>query len=111
MTAAFNRNLLVRLTHELGADFAIDRFAHRVVWNADESRVESYLVNQAEQTVRLPAGGCNIHFEEDETIWTESSYKYQPEGVTAMAQGAGFVHRSQWIEPEAAFALTLFDAP
>src|SRR5262245_36212081 len=36
VTAAFNRNLLVRVNRELGADFAIDRFAHRAVWNDQE---------------------------------------------------------------------------
>ncbi len=111
VTAAFNRNLLVRLNRELGADFAVERFAHRVVWNADESRVESYLVSQAEQTVRLAAaGGCGIRFAEGEAIWTESSYKYRPAGVAAMGQAAGFALNAQWIEPGAAFALTLFDA-
>ena len=111
VTAAFNRNLLVRLNRELDADFAVERFAHRVVWNAAASRVESHLVSRAAQTVRLAAAGCSIGFAQGETIWTESSYKYQPEEIAALAAGAGFMLREQWIEPDAAFALTLFDAP
>ena len=112
VTAAFNRNLLVRLNRELAADFAVERFRHRVVWNAAASRVESYLVSQAEQTVRLAAaGGCSIRFAEGEAIWTESSYKYRPEEVAALAESAGFTLSAQWIEADAAFALTLFDAP
>ncbi|MCE2539231.1 MAG: L-histidine N(alpha)-methyltransferase [Acidobacteria bacterium] len=111
VTAAFNRNLLVRLNRELDADFEIEQFAHRVVWNAQESRVESYLVSQAEQTVCLPGADHCIRFAEGETIWTESSHKYRPDDVVDMAARAGFAYGAQWIEPAAAFALTLFDAP
>ena len=35
LTAAFNKNLLVRLNTELGADFALDGFTHRAVWNSE----------------------------------------------------------------------------
>ena len=33
VTAAFNRNLLVRINRELGGDFDVDAFGHRAVWN------------------------------------------------------------------------------
>ena len=36
VTAAFNRNLLVRMNRELGADFDVEAFAHRAVWNGGE---------------------------------------------------------------------------
>src|SRR5206468_3269385 len=51
LTAAFNKNLLLRMNTELGADFALDRFAHRAVWNRDASRVEMHLVSLATQEV------------------------------------------------------------
>ena len=111
VTAAFNRNLLVRLNRELDADFELGQFAHRVVWNARESRIESHLVSQVEQTVCLQAAGCCVRFAEGETIWTESSHKYRPDDVVDMAARAGLAYRAQWIERDAAFALTLFDAP
>ena len=111
VTASFNRNLLVRLNRELDADFELDRFEHRVVWNARESRVESYLVSRAEQTVCIPAAGCCVRFDAGEAIWTESSYKYRPDDVVELGRRAGFARGAQWIEPDAAFALTLFEAP
>ena len=111
VTASFNRNLLVRLNRELDADFALDRFEHRVVWNARESRVESYLVSRAEQTVCIPAAGCCVRFDAGEAIWTESSYKYRPDDVVELGRRAGFARGAQWVEPDAAFALTLFEAP
>lgn len=111
VTAAFNRNLLVRLNRELDADFVVEQFAHRVVWNARQSRVESYLVSGVEQTVCLPAAGCCVRFSAGETIWTESSHKYRPDDVVDLAARAGLAYGAQWIEPGAAFALTLFEAP
>jgi dimethylhistidine N-methyltransferase len=111
VTAAFNRNLLVRLNRELDADFDVEQFAHRVVWNARESRVESYLVSGTEQTVCIPAAGCCIRFAKGESIWTESSYKYRPDALADLAARAGFACRAQWIEPDAAFALNLLDVP
>src|SRR4029077_14151017 len=77
VTAAFNRNLLVRINRELGADFDIASFRHRAVWNDEESRVEMHLVAARRQQVRIPAASLDVTFEEGETIWTESSYKYR----------------------------------
>ena len=110
ITAAFNRNLLVRINRELGADFAIDRFSHRAVWSAAESRVEMHLVSMDCQQVRVPAASVDVSFEAGETIWTESSYKYEPDGILVMLERAGFRRVSQWVDEEARFALTLVEA-
>ena len=109
VTAAFNRNLLVRLNRELDADFDVEQFTHQVVWNARRSRVESYLVSQADQTVCFREIDCCIRLDEGEGIWTESSYKYEPEQIVDLGERAGFVRRTQWIDQESRFALTLFD--
>jgi uncharacterized SAM-dependent methyltransferase len=47
---------------------------------------------------------------EGETIWTESSYKYDAERIRELVDPAGFVQRNQWIDETARFALTLFQA-
>ena len=109
VTAAFNRNLLVRMNAELGADFDLEGFAHRAVWNAGASRIEMHLLSRRPQTVRIPGAGLTIRFRPGEWIWTESSYKFDAWGARRMGEGAGFVTRSQWIEPAARFALTLFE--
>ena len=111
VTAAFNRNLLVRLNRELDADFDLEQFAHQVVWNARHSRIESYLVSQTDQTVCLREADCCVRLDAGEGIWTESSYKYEPDQIVALGERAGFVRREQWIEEQAQFALTLFDRP
>ena len=105
VTAAFNRNLLVRANRELGADFDLGGFGHRAVWNADASRIEMHLVSTRQQRVRVPAADLDITFAAGETIWTESSYKYRTDTLVAMVERAGFLTRDQWSED--GFALTL----
>ena len=105
VTAAFNRNLLVRANRELGADFDVAAFAHRALWNAGSSRVEMHLVSECMQRVRIPASSLAITFAAGESIWTESSYKYRPDDVRALLERAGFQAIAQW--RDRSFALTL----
>jgi dimethylhistidine N-methyltransferase len=108
VTAAFNRNLLRRINDELGGNFDLDGFAHRAVWNEEFQRVESHLVSRRRQTVRIAAANLKIRFSGGDAIWTESSYKFQPETVVADGLAAGFTAADQWIEQDARFALTRF---
>jgi len=110
VTAAFNRNLLVRINRELHGDFDIDRFGHQAVWDPDASRVEMHLVAKAAQRVRVADAGIDITFEEGERIWTESSYKYRPDDIAALLGDAGFRRSAQWIDAQDGFALTLAEA-
>jgi L-histidine Nalpha-methyltransferase len=109
VTAAFNRNLLVRLNGELGADFDVNRFAHAVRWDAAASRIEMHLVSRGAQTVHLRHANRAIHFEDGESIWTESSYKYELDDAAALGGAAGFRVRDQWVDTPGRFALTLFE--
>jgi uncharacterized SAM-dependent methyltransferase len=111
VTAAFNRNLLVRVNRELEGDFDLAAFAHRVVWNAEDRRVEMHLVSQRAQRVRVSAAGIDIMLREGETIWTESSYKYDEADLRATLGRAGFQAQAQWIDADARFALTLASVP
>lgn len=107
VTDAFNHNLLVRINRELDGDFDLDAFAHRALWNAEKSRVEMHLVSQRSQRVRVAAARLAFTIGEGESIWTESSYKYQPAALVTMLERAGFRLVEQWIDGEAGFALTL----
>lgn len=108
VTAAFNKNLLVRMNAELGADFELDAWKHRAIWNAAESRIEMHLVSRRPQRASIPGAGLSVSFAEGETIWTESSYKYTEKGVIELGRKAGFRCKEQWIEPAARFSTTLF---
>lgn len=109
VTAAFNKNLLVRINRELGADFELAAFAHEARWNEGASRVEMHLVSRRPQRVRVPGAGLEISFDKGETIWTESSHKYTPEGIAALAARAGLRCREQWIEHSARFSTSLLE--
>jgi len=110
VTAAFNRNLLVRLNRELDGDIDVGAFGHRAAWNAEQSRVEMHLVSLRRQHVRIRAASIDIEMEEGESIWTESSYKYRAEDIAGILQPVGFRPLDQWIDREAKFALTLVEA-
>ena len=107
VTAAFNRNLLVRINRELDADFDVAGFTHRAVWNAEVSRVEMHLVSSRQQRVRIAASGLDLTLQEGEPIWTESSYKYRPNDVVRLLERHGFRCRAQWSDVQTGFALTL----
>ena len=110
VTAAFNKNVLLRINRELGGDFDLSAFAHRAVFDPAESRVEMRLVSLQRQTVRIRACAATVDFEEGDFIWTESSYKYGASALRRLVEGAGFACRRQWLDAEAQFALTLFFA-
>jgi dimethylhistidine N-methyltransferase len=105
VTAAFNRNLLVRLNREAGADFVPSAFAHRAVWNGAASRIEMHLVSLRPQVVHL--GGETIRFERGESIHTENSYKYSPERFEAIAAEGGWRPKQMWTDPARLFSVHL----
>jgi dimethylhistidine N-methyltransferase len=108
VTAAFNKNVLVRLNRELGAGFDLARFDHRAVWNDRHSRVEMHLVSRVPQQVAVPGAGIVASFAAGESIWTESSCKYTAAGIAQLGAAAGFGLRQQWVDTDAGFALSLF---
>jgi dimethylhistidine N-methyltransferase len=106
-TAAFNRNLLVRLNRELDADFTPESFAHRALWNAAESRIEMHLESLARQTVHLAALNFEVQFTPGERIHTENSYKYRPGKAERMLAEAGFAAAAIWTDARGWFAVCL----
>ena len=107
VTAAFNLNLLVRMNRELGASFDPACFMHRAIWNAGNSRVEMHLISRCEQVVRIPAADIELDLRAEESIWTESSYKYRSDEVLSMVERAGFAATGHWRDTQAGFSLTL----
>jgi L-histidine Nalpha-methyltransferase len=110
ITAAFNRNLLVRLNRELGADLDVASFAHRAIWNAEDSRVEMHLVSLRAQRVRITRADLDFEMSEGESIWTESSYKFTPEQVKQVLEECGFQSAARWTDSRDGFILTVAEA-
>jgi L-histidine Nalpha-methyltransferase len=105
VTAAFNRNLLVRLNREAAADFDPAAFDHRALWSATEGRIEMHLVSRRAQAVTL--AGETIRFARGETIHTENSYKHTTAGFAALAAAAGWTPRRLWTDAADWFSVHL----
>lgn len=101
VTAAFNLNLLRRLNREFGAEFDLARFAHRAFFDEAASRIEMHLVSLERQVVHV--AGERIPFEAGETIWTESSYKYDHDAMESLVASAGFHIARFWTDAAARF--------
>ena len=57
-----------------------------------------HLVSARRQHVAIPDADIEFELEAGEPIWTESSYKYEPDQVLAEGLAAGFSDGEQWIE-------------
>ena len=107
ITAAFDRNLLAVLNRELGADFEVDRFAHRAVWDPENSWIEMRLLATEAMTVKLPEIDLVVDFAAGEQMRTEISTKFTPEGVAADLARAGLEVTDTWQDPAGDYLLTL----
>ena len=90
VTAAFNRNVLHVVNRELGADFQPQAFQHHAFYNPVASRIEMHLVPQEVQRVRIAGLSLSMEVRPDESIWTESSYKFTQDSTATMLDEAGF---------------------
>jgi L-histidine N-alpha-methyltransferase len=106
VTAAFNRNMLLVLNHELGADFDPESFEHRAFYELVNHRIEMHLVSRFEQVVRVPGIGL-VHFDEGESIRTEISCKHDRGSVDELFAAAGLRIEHWRPDPEVLFALVV----
>jgi L-histidine Nalpha-methyltransferase len=106
VTAAFNRNMLLVLNHELGADFNPDLFQHLAFYEPVTHRIEMHLVSALEQEVRIPGIG-EIAFARGESIRTEISCKYDRQSVAELLEPAGLRIETWRPDPESLFALVV----
>lgn len=106
VTAEFNLNMLRHINRELGADFCLEEFDHRAVYDEQEHRIEISLVSSSEQQILI----CDQSFElqKDEAILTEYSHKYTIEGFATLAAEVGLTLRKSWTDSEKKFAVLHF---
>jgi L-histidine Nalpha-methyltransferase len=88
VTAAFDLNVLAHVNRTHAGSFDGDAFMHRAVWNAACSRVEMHLVSRVHQVVKV--AGEAFRFARGESIVTEHCYKYAPETLRELLEGAGW---------------------
>jgi L-histidine Nalpha-methyltransferase len=108
VTAAFNRNVLRRINYELGGRFDLQGFEHAAIYNAEMGRIEMHLRSRLPQRIPIVKIGEAISFRKDETIHTESSYKYTADEVRDLGWRANLILRRAWFDADSYFMLALF---
>jgi dimethylhistidine N-methyltransferase len=108
VTAAFNRNLLVRINRELDGAFDLSTFRHAARYDADLQRIEMHLVSVVQQSVRVD--GIDIDFAEGETIHSENSYKFTSRTIEALASETSFEVTREWSDAQGFFKTFLLKA-
>jgi len=98
VTAAFNKNVLVRINRELGSNFNPQLFRHRARWNEECSRIEMHLESLITQIVFVPALDMQVRLGRAETIHTENSYKFTDEQIGGLLARAGFEVEQRWTD-------------
>ena len=106
VTAEFNRNMLLVLNHELGADFDPAAFEHRAFYDTVAHRIEMHLVSSRDQVVEIP-GMDLVSFAAGESIRTEISTKYDRASVSALFDAAGLRIEAWPIDPATPFGLVV----
>lgn len=102
ITAQFNKNILQRINRELGADFNLQQFEHKAIFNEEKSRIEMHLVSKSDQVVHIR--GERILLEKGETIHTENSHKYTQSSFREMTEPY-FEEVITWTDPRNFFSV------
>ena len=104
VTAQFTLNLLVRLNRELGCDFDPGAFRHRAHYNPMAGRIETCLVSERAQKVRVGRRPL-ASFAEGESMQVEYSCKYSLDDFAALAAKAGLEVLRVWTDPQRMFSV------
>jgi uncharacterized SAM-dependent methyltransferase len=108
ITAEFNLNLLTRINRELDADFDLNAFRHRAVYNEAAGRIEMYLVSTRQQRAHIRGISLEVDFTAGEMVHTENSYKYSAAEIDALAAAVGLKRECQWLDSSRKFSVNVF---
>ena len=89
ITAQFNLNILAHLNRGFGCNFVLENFHHYGTFNPTIGGMESFLISNCKQTVNL-FDRVPVVLDAFEPIQTETSLKFMPSGIEALADQAGF---------------------
>ncbi|MFE7355889.1 L-histidine N(alpha)-methyltransferase [Streptomyces sp. NPDC057543] len=110
VTAEFNKNVLMVVDRELGADFDPADFDHVALWDPEREWIEMRLRARAALTVKIPDLDLVVPFEAGEELRTEVSAKFRKEGVRSELGAAGLRLDQWWTDSADRFALSLATA-
>jgi L-histidine N-alpha-methyltransferase len=103
ITAAFNKNLLIRINNELGGQFNPDMFYFYPNYDPEDGAVKSYLVSSEDQAVYIEALNEVFNFKQGETIFTEISQKFCVDYLEELKHLGNFRQIGSWTDHRAYF--------
>jgi dimethylhistidine N-methyltransferase len=109
VTAEFNRNLLRHANRVIGSRLEPDAFDHYAFFAPALGRIEMHLISRWAYTADL-GHGTFVHFDEGESIHTESCNKFTLDGFRRLAETAGFQREFVWTDPQQWFSVQYFKA-
>ncbi|MCH7525845.1 MAG: L-histidine N(alpha)-methyltransferase [Planctomycetes bacterium] len=107
VTARFNKNVLTRINRRFGADFDLEAFGHVARYDPDRGCVEMHLVSRENQSVTIRDLNMSVDFKIGESIHTEYSHKFTPQGFEAISRRAGLRPVEIWSDRKDWFRLIL----
>ena len=107
VTADFNRNVLLVLNRELGADFDPAAFEHVAVFDRDASRIEMRLRSRGAQRAAIPGAGIEVDFADGEEIRTEISTKFTLQALHRELSAADLAIERFYTDPDGLFGLSV----
>ena len=105
VTAAFNLNVLSHLNRRWGANFNLERFSHRALYDHARGRIEMHLDAANDHAVTVE--GRTFEFASGESILTEVSYKYTLDSFDLLARASGFEVEQVWCDDARHFSVQL----
>jgi L-histidine Nalpha-methyltransferase len=89
VTRQFNLNMLAHINRELNADFDVNDFEHRAVFNEDEERMELCLCARSALSVHISDLSLSVDFQEGERLHTEICQKFSRTRAERLFNEAG----------------------
>lgn len=107
ITSDFNKNLLYRANNEINANFRLDQFEHKVIFNQMKQRIEMYLVAKSDMNVNI--SGEIFSLKKDEEICTEYSHKYTVDQFTSYCTSSGFSLIDNYVDENEYYSVLLLN--
>jgi L-histidine Nalpha-methyltransferase len=107
VTAEFNKNVLLVLNRELGADFEPAHFEHVARFDREAARMDIRLRSLVDQTVRVDGLDLTVRFAAGEEMRTEISAKFTRPRLEEAYREAGLQPAGWFADSQSDYALTL----
>jgi uncharacterized SAM-dependent methyltransferase len=107
LRSELDRNLLVRIRRELGADLDPEAFDRRARFDPQRQCIETTLVSRGAQRVRVL--GRSFALAAGEPILVERAHQHCVPRFEQVARDAGWAHAQLWIDSHARFAIHVLE--